>query len=79
MRVLVIGARLVGFPAESGHEVTALVRRPAPGPGAGVRLVEGDLRAPDRLDAELAGADAIIDVSSLRGLGDQAGSIASDA
>ncbi len=63
----VIGRRVVPELLAAGHDVTALVRG-APVPdalqGAGVRLVRGDLLAPETLGPAVRGADAVVNVAS---------------
>ena len=67
MRVLILGAtgRLGGLAVEralsAGHDVVALVRRPDRLPDRpALTVLEGDIQAPDAVDAAVRGVDAVL-------------------
>ena len=66
MRLLVIGAtgklgQTIVRHALNRHTVTALARSPdSVAPQDGLRVIPGDVLAPDSLDAPIAGQDAVV-------------------
>lgn len=67
MKVLIVGAAgktgraAVARAVQAGHEVTAFVHRQPDAEFTGARLIVGDARDPDTVDAAVRGQDAVID------------------
>lgn len=60
-----LGRRLLPLFVERGFEVEALCRKPPAGIPSGVRVVPGDLGAPETYEAALAGAAAVVHMAAV--------------